>query len=126
MQLGLYIYDCDVVTCFNQSRPIQRLVIGRLPKGMRQYDADGNELVWLALVCSYGLPEATLEWAITFERWLLVDLRDESEQETARRKDAGLPQRRFKFNKSQIEEAVYIGDMEGGAHHTIMHHEVGP
>ena len=106
--LKLRIYQTDVVCCFNQSRRIQRLVIGRLPSEMRAYDEGGDEIVWRALVCSYGLPEATREWAETFDQWILVDLQSASPEETARRKRLGLPQRRFIFNKSQIEESMYV------------------
>jgi hypothetical protein len=114
--LKLYIYQTDVVCCFNQSRQIQRLVIGRLPTEMRAYDEGGDEIVWRALVCSYGLPEATREWAETFDEWILEDLQCASPAETNRRQKLGLPQRRFNFQKSQIEESLYVlkdGDQHG-------------
>ena len=118
--LKLRIYQTDVVCCFNQSRRIQRLVIGRLPSEMRAYDEGGDEIVWRALVCSYGLPEATREWAETFDQWILVDLQSASPEETARRKRLGLPQRRFIFNKSQIEESMYVLKDGGNSGHFFL------
>ena len=96
LQLGLFIFRTDVVCCFNQNKPIERTVVCRLPKGLRK-SVQGREKAWRLLVALNGLPEATREWRQTFEQWLLVDLRDRSEEESERRRKAGLPQTRFYF-----------------------------
>ena len=118
-QRGLYIFQTDVATCFNQNRPIERLVIGRLPKPLRSFAEDGEELVWRALVCSYGLPEATSEWAATFDQWILQDMRDPSPSETRRRQAAGLPLQRFHFQRSEQEESLYVATLPNGKRFSI-------
>lgn len=113
LQLGLFIFRTDVVCCFNQNKPIERTVVCRLPKGLRK-SVQGREKAWRLLVALNGLPEATREWQQTFEQWLLVDLRDRSEEESERRRKAGLPQTRFYFVASHYEESLYVARLEQG------------